>query len=109
VNHFYIQRSTGFIDEISDSEVLADRIPRYSQRFEALKEIREASEDMWSYTTYGRQHISGGTRRVASIPEPLLSRLLEIEPDFLINKPKFFRWLDKNPDYATYRRARASA
>lgn len=101
---FYVQRTTGLIDEISDAETVADRVPRYAERFEALLEVRRANDGMFEYSSWGRRHVAQGHRRVASIPEAVMSRIMEIEPDFLISKAKFYAWLDKHPEYQTIRR-----
>ena len=89
----FIVRSGRVVDEISEPGALADRIPRWSDRFDALREIR--SEARLGGRPPGKEF-----RRVASIPEALLGRLQEIDEDFLADPKVFWGWLRKHPEYS---------
>ena len=81
------------IDQISDPDVLADRIPRWVDRYEALKDVRAEHR-------HGDRELGKHFRRVASIPESLLSRIQEMEPEFLEKRPMFYGWLKRHPEYS---------
>ena len=81
------------LDQISDPEVLAERIPRWIDRYDALKDIR-------SEARLGGRPLGQHFRRVASISESLLSRLQEMEPGFLEKRPVFYGWLRRHPEYS---------
>jgi hypothetical protein len=108
---FYVSKGPDRLaDEICEPETLVKAVPRFGPRFDAIQEMqREAEED---FAQGGRL---GGNdpnfRLVASIPDTLLGRLTDPEcpafiPYFLENKKVFFRWLDRHPEYQTYRRRR---
>ena len=89
------------LDAVTDENLLVKvGGPEYAGRFDAIKETRSVYEDLATYTNHGR--IVGGHhyKRMASIPAPLLALALEIEPDLLINKTKFYAWLARHPGYA---------
>lgn len=86
------------IDEISDARTLAERVPRLRERFDGLVDIRDVTSEV--YRPF-KSNEGEGARRIASIPEALLGRILEIEPDLLLDRLKFEAWLAAHPEYRT--------
>lgn len=81
----------------------------YSDRFDLIKQMRQADEDLATITNHGR--VMGGTgeyKRVASIPQSVMVAAMVLEPDLLLNKKKFYSWLDRHPEYCTYNRTRGA-
>lgn len=99
--------SKKLLHEITDAKILTERIPEWENRFDALQDMRDAYHDVGLITSFGRQ-LAGSNhwKRVASIPAPLLGQMLEIMPDLLLQKEKFYDWLDKHPEFGTYQRRR---
>lgn len=106
----------GGVDALSDTKnlVRADQrawsrddtdVP-YGERLDAIKRIRDLSDDLATYTSHGR--IMGGKdmKRVASIPHTVLYAAIALEPDLLLKKEKFYGWLDRHPEYCMYHRQR---
>lgn len=95
------------LDTLADSAELVRRMPEYAERFDAIKEIRDATDDLSTFSNWGRM-IPGDKRlkRVASLPVVVLELAMVHQPDLLINKDKFYAWLDRHPEYYTYRRQR---
>lgn len=101
----YRYGSDEILDTIADSDELVRRLPHYGERFEAVKEIREATDDLSTFSNWGRM-VPGDKRlkRVASLPVVVLELALAHQPDLLLNKQKFYAWLDRHPEYYTYHR-----
>ena len=89
------------LDWLGDPRRLADRIPRWKERFDATREIRITNELAFGF---GRDQQGAGSRRVASIPDALLSALLGADPEFLTNKAHFYAFLDAHPEFSCIRR-----
>jgi hypothetical protein len=93
------------IDHVSDFNNLRQRIP------ERMDNLVEAVSDVKSAMEYGKQVNNkreaiglspGGTWfRAASIPVSVLSVIEQIDPGFLKDKKKFYRWLGRHPQYRT--------
>lgn len=92
------------IDFVSDEQTVAERMPRYDSAFEALVDLRGMNEDLGTVSNWGRMHFRENLGRVASIPPSVLAGILQIRPDFLLNKPEFYRWLDRHPGYQAIKR-----
>ena len=95
---FFIRPSEGLMDKVVDPEGLIARNPEFADRFDAIKELRALDD--------GSGYRGGEFRRVASLLGPIEDLLRAIEPDFLRDKKKFYRWLDAHPEYCTYDRRR---
>lgn len=102
-----IKPGTG-LDAVTDIDTLRKAHPGYWEpRFEAMKETREINDDLATYTNHGRKMAGNGEyKRVATIPHTVLQAAMTLEPDLLINKKKFYSWLDRNPAYQAYTRRR---
>jgi ATP adenylyltransferase/5',5'''-P-1,P-4-tetraphosphate phosphorylase II len=101
------------LDDITSEDMLiqsSDRLGGINDirgRFDAAKQLRQAYEDLATYTNHGRN--MGGARdykHVATIPAPLVAAALCLEPDLMIDKKKFYAWLDKHPGYQAYHRSK---
>ncbi len=93
--------SDKILDKVSDPYWYADHDPDYGERFDAIKELKGLDD--------GSLHRGSGFRRVASLIAPLEDLAKVIEPDFLLDKRKFYDWLDAHPEYCTYDRRRFRA
>lgn len=94
------------LDYITDPAVLTRRVPRYIERFDAIREEQHMSEAFAQMTSWGRR--MGGTgemKRVATIPHAVLEAMLRVQPDLLLDKRKFYAWLDRHEAYQAYRRS----
>lgn len=83
---------------------MADKIaeqPEFADRFDAIKELRDlqqTAEDVPRVAKYD------GFVRVASFVGPLLNLAEVLNPDFLRQKTKFYKFLDEHKQYCTYDR-----
>lgn len=93
---FFIGRNDAAIDKITSAENLMKSDPEYyGPRFDAIKELREQDD--------GTLHRGNEFRRVASlvnVPMVAVARLLD--PSWMSDKKKFYKWLARNPQYKTY-------
>ena len=56
-------------------------------------------------SSHGRRY--GGTgeyKHMARIPDGVMSALLAIKPDFLQDRKAFYRWLQRHPEFAAYKK-----
>lgn len=91
-------QSETLMDDLSNADTLMKAAPDYyGPRFEAIAELRALDD--------GTLHKGNGFRRVASLVNvPLMQALKITDPEFLLNKQRFYKWLDRNPSYCTYQR-----
>ena len=98
---FFIQKSEdSALSHLTDSDTYMKLAPDYyAPRFDAIAEMRALDD--------GSLHKGNEFRRVASLTNvPMLAALKILEPDFLSNRKKFYKWLDSgnNWRYCTYDR-----
>lgn len=93
---FWVGKNETTLDAISDADLLMKVAPDYyGPRFEAIYELRKQDD--------GTLHRGAGFRRVASLVNvPLLAAMKVVDPEFMLNKERFYRWLNKHPQYKTY-------
>lgn len=101
---FFVDSGEKFVDKLTDIENFRHAAPQYWEpRLQAMKELRQAQDALSTFTGYG---MSAGPRhewrQVASIPHTVLQAALVIEPDLLLNKTKFYKWLRKHKEYSAY-------
>ena len=106
---FAITKTSAILDDLLDTKALVERLPQYQERLDALASIRGMSDDLSTLTNYGRMHngAAGPIKWVASVPLPVMEMALLAEPDLLLNKAKFFAWMDRHPEWMAYTRKRA--
>lgn len=92
---FYIDKNDSVMDAVSDARNMVRSDPLQAERFNGVADIRRLDD--------GSLHRGNEFRRVASIQAPLFAVLKLLEPEFM-HKPKFYAWLDRNPEYCTYDR-----
>lgn len=95
---FFVKPNDTLFDKVSDAYGLTKRNPAFGDRFDAIKELRTID--------HGQVHKGNAFRRVASLIAPLEDLAKILDPEFLKDKAKFYRWLDKHPEYCTYQRSR---
>lgn len=100
MSNFFVG-SNSELNRISDADTLVKSAPRLAERFEAIAELKALDDG----NIYKGQHF----KRVASIVAPLMEVAEILDPDFLKNKRKFYKWLDDNSAYCTYDRRAALA
>jgi hypothetical protein len=67
----------------------------YNDRFDAVSDIRKTDD--------GSLHRGNGFRRVASFVNiPLWGAITLLDPEFMKDKKKFYAFLRRNREYATY-------
>lgn len=98
---FFIRPTENLMDKVVDPASLVARNPEVADRFDAIKELRALDD--------GSLHRGNEFRRVANLLGPVEDLLRAIEPEFLSDKRKFYAWLDKHPEYCTYRRPARAA
>lgn len=96
MNTFFVGKNTTLAEDVMSAETLMKSdAAYYGPRFEAIKELREADD--------GTLHRGNEFRRVASlvnVPMFMAARLLD--PEWMKDKKKFYKWLARNPQYKTY-------
>lgn len=80
--------------------------PGMADRFEAIADLREASRQDLT-PTVGEVARADGFLRVASLQGPLADLALVLDPMWLQDKKRFYKWLDANKKFATYDRNRS--
>ena len=93
---FFVQPSQAVMEKVVDPSGLVARNPEVGDRFDAIKELRSMDD--------GSLHRGNDFRRVASLMGPIEEMLRAIDPEFLRDKRKFYRWLDAHPENCTYDR-----
>lgn len=88
------------LDAVTDARALVKSGPHLQDRFDAIKELRDNGDPLSSAPHF---------RRVASIIAPVHLLTTVLEPEFLTDKRKFYRWLDAHQEYCTYDRRAARA
>lgn len=94
---FYIGKNTTEMDEALDSKALVKIAPEvYRDRFDAIADLRKLDD--------GSLHQGNGFRRVASFVNIPLFKAANtvLDPEFLRDKKKFYSFLRRNREYATY-------
>lgn len=96
---FFVGSNKTEMDEAFNPEPLMRLYPEvYGPRFEAIAELRSLDD--------GTLHKGNEFRRVASLVNVPLAQaaLTVLDPEWLMNKPRFYEWLDRNREYCTYQR-----
>ena len=95
---------THLMDAITDPDALIKADPEYyTPKFEAIAELRSMDD--------GSLHRGNEFRRVASLVNvPIMAALKIIDPNFLLDKKRFYAWLDRgnNGAYCTYDRRKSA-
>lgn len=98
MSSYFVGSNEDMVDHLMSPDTLMKAAPEYYRdRFEAIKDVRDADDG----TGYKGQEF----RRVASfvnVPLFLASKLAD--PEFLKDKRKFYRFIDKYPQYVSYQR-----
>lgn len=83
-------------DVLMDADNLMRQDPDYyGPKFEAIAELR-AMDD-------GTLHRGNDFRRVASLVNVPMSQVINLlDPEWMRDKRKFYRWLAKHPEFRTY-------
>lgn len=94
---FFIGRNDTEMDLVLDPKALMALYPEvYGPRFEAISELRKQDD--------GSLHRGNGFRRVASFVNIPLFKAAStlLDPEFMQDKKKFYAFLRRNREYATY-------
>lgn len=93
---FYIAKNETEADTWLDPEPLIKLAPEvYNERFEAIADLRKADD--------GSLHRGSEFRRIASFVNiPLWAGMDLLDPDFMKDKKKFYAFLRRNRQYATF-------
>lgn len=100
---FFVNGKETEIDFISDAARIAERMPRYQEHFDAIREksvaLAEAAHVKAGSTAIGMSE--GGTmQQIASgIPISVWAAVHQHDPEIFLNKRKFYAWLAKHPEY----------
>ena len=93
---FYVAKNTTEADVVMDPKALVHLKPEvYRERFDAIADLRKIDD--------GSLHQGNGFRRIASFVNiPLWSGMTLLDPEFMKDKKKFYAFLRRNREYATY-------
>jgi hypothetical protein len=100
----YIKKFENVLDEVTSAQVLKDTLPegRMETFVEAVSDIRAANEEAYKISNFKRvagMSDSGNWMRVATIPLSVIACIEQVEPGFFQNKKRFYRWLNRHPEY----------
>lgn len=97
---FWVEPNETVMDLVTDRMVAN---PGFADRYDAIKELRDISQQSLIPSVKEAAE-ANGFFRVASLQGPLehLGRVLD--PDFLKEKKRFYKWLAKHPQHVTYDR-----
>ena len=98
----YICGTRTILDEITDADVVAERVPRLGRHFSGIQDVRKAIEEAtvpkMGSTCYGLTR--GGTMmRVANMPISVWAATKQIDQHWARDKRKFYAWLRRHPEY----------
>ena len=85
------------LEEVIDPNVLAEKVPYIKETLEGIEEYSNMLADI---SHRGKMSGIAGMNRdmniqkVAHIPSHVATALLEVDPDILTNKRKFYAWLN---------------
>jgi hypothetical protein len=103
---FYIQSDTNsFIHQALDPERVRKSLVDGDEAFRYMRNMQKLTDDMGQWK-YG-QRVSGGVgaiKVIARMPQSVMIKLMEVEPDLLRDKKTFYKILDAHPIYAAYTR-----
>lgn len=93
---FYVAKNTTEADVVMSPDALVQLKPEiYRERFDAIADLRKIDD--------GSLHQGNGFRRIASFVNiPLWSGMTLLDPEFMKDKKKFYAFLRRNREYATY-------
>lgn len=91
-----------FLDDTT--QAMATR-PEFADRYEAIKELRELDRQGLQ-TSVNQASKASGFFRVASLQGPIEALAKVLDPEWLKDKNRFYRWLKQNPQHCTYERKR---
>lgn len=97
-------------DDILDwmsSEKVDQVLPGERANLAAMSAHRDMVDDLALFTSEGRQ--AGGIRDmkfVARVRKDRLLAMLAVVPDLLMDKKKFYEWLDRNQKFSAYTRVK---
>ena len=90
------------IDDITDADVVAERVPRLARHFDAVQDMRKAIEEAATVKmgsmAFGLTN-DGNMMRVASIPQSVVGGVAQIAPETFSDRRLFYRWLNRHPEY----------
>lgn len=98
---FFVEPNEG-LDHVTDNMA---RDERYADRYDAIKELREISQQGLSISPEDAAK-ANGFFRVASLQGPIKDLAVLLDPEWMKNKKNFYRWLDKHPQHCAYDRRR---
>ncbi len=91
-----------FLDDTT--EAMSKR-PEFAPRYDAIKELRELDQQGLQ-TSVAEASKASGFFRVASLQGPIETLAKVLDPEWMKDKKRFYRWLKANPQHATYVRRR---
>lgn len=94
---FYVRKNETEMDEALNPAALVKIAPEvYRDRFDAIADLRKLDD--------GTLHQGNGFRRVASFVNIPLFKAANtvLDPEFMKDKRKFYSFLRRNREYATY-------
>ena len=93
---FFVAKNEEAHEFIMSPETLMKAAPEYyGPRFDAIAELRKQDD--------GTLHRGQEFRRVASLVNvPMFMASKMIDPDWMKDKKRFYKWLARNPQYKSY-------
>ncbi len=90
------------IDDVTDAEVVAERVPRLARHFDAIQDVRKTIEEAaitkMGSMAYGLTN-GGNMMRVASIPQSVWAGVHQVSPETFSDRRLFYRWLNRHVEY----------
>ena len=91
------------VHEISDAKVLSEMVPQHMgpimEEIDREKKMDKEIGYLGKFRKTTGWWGKGTMQRVAKVPGPLLGMLVQIDPDFMRDKRKFYKWLSEHKDY----------
>lgn len=100
--NYFVEPNDAMIDAVGER---MSKNPAFEDRYEAIKELREADRTGLSVSVDKAAEVNGFFR-VASLQGPLADLAKVLNPDWMKNKKNFYGWLDRNKQHCTYDRRR---
>lgn len=97
-------KSEQLLNDVTDSAVLRDRLPRLNDFYEGIESMRQVQDEisvLGSFTKRTGFTPGKNFQRIATIPYSVAAAMVEIDPEIFKDRGRFYRWLGQHPEYDT--------
>src|SRR3990172_10745479 len=102
--HRFVSPEENLIDKVVDQDELLRRIPRLSDFYEGVAQMRSLQEEISTLGSFTKK--TGFTpgkdfQPIATIPYSVAAAMVMVDPGFFKDRKKVYRFLAQHPEYDT--------